>query len=810
MGKLKINSIQTKFLLWMGISLLLIAAFIITYAATTMRNAAIEDANVNAVAIAQSHAGQIKAEIELALDVGRTMAQSLKAVKRTQKPISLTRDQVNGMLAQVLEDNPNFLGTYTLWEPNAFDGLDAEYVNALAHDETGRFIPYWVRGDEGEIFVEALLEYETEGIGDWYLLPRETKQEQVLDPFLYPIQGVDVLLTSLVTPIVVDEQFYGIAGVDLKIGSLQQLTEDADIFNGTGRMVLISTNGTLAGATGHPELVGQSVTELSENYIDDLDNIQQGEAFTKQYGDDLAVFVPIVFGNAETPWSVNILIPNEQIIAEATDSMWQMISFGALIAVAALVLLWFVVRQLTRPIRDVTNAAIQVAGGNLDVHANVTSSDELGTLANAFNTMTSQLRESIGTLEQSVADRTKALTTSTEVSRRLSTILNREELVREVVNQVQSAFDYYHAHIYLLEGDELVMAGGTGEAGTKMLAEGHKIPKGRGLVGRAAESNEAVLVPDTSQDPNWLPNDLLPDTKSEVAIPISVGTRVLGVLDVQHNVADGLDQEDVDSLQSIANQVAAALQNISQYENTQKMAADLEVVANVGIATSTITEGRHLLQEVVDLSKQSFELYHAHVYLLNETGDTLGLASGAGEVGRKMVAEGHAIPLDSEKSLVARAARTREGVVVNDVQANPDFLPNPLLPETRAEMAVPMIVSGKVIGVLDVQAERVDRFTDIDVSIQTTLASQVAVALQNASSFADAQKQAERETRLNTITQKIQNAATIEEAMQIAARELGHALGKRQTFVALDPRFSWNWCQRSPKRWKWARCPRNA
>jgi GAF domain-containing protein/HAMP domain-containing protein len=442
---------------------------------------------------------------------------------------------------------------------------------------------------------------------------------------------------------------------------------------------------------------------------------------------------------------------------------------------------------LVRPIIRLTATAEEIAGGAIDTRAEVTSSDEVGTLAEAFNTMTSQLREFIGTLEQRVADRTKAIATSSEVSRSLSTILDREELVRAVVEQVQESFGYYHAHIYQLQGDTLVMAGGTGEAGALMLSNGHTVQKGSGLVGRAADSNEAVLVPDTSQDPNWLPNDLLPDTKSEVAIPISVGNRVLGVLDVQQNVAEGLDQEDVDSLQSIANQVAAALQNVDQYESTQKMASDLEVVANVGIATSTITEGGHLLQEVVDLSKQSFELYHAHIYLLNEAGDTLELASGAGEVGRKMVTEEHAIPLDSEKSLVARAARTREGVVVNDVQANPDFLPNPLLPETRSEMAVPMIVGDKVIGVLDVQAEWVDRFTDIDVSIQTTLASQVAVALQNVRSFANAQKQAERETRLNTITQKIQGADTIEEAMQVAARELGHALGKRQTLVALDP-----------------------
>ena len=125
--------------------------------------------------------------------------------------------------------------------------------------------------------------------------------------------------------------------------------------------------------------------------------------------------------------------------------------------------------------------------------------------------------------------------------------------------------------------------------------------------------------------------------------------------------------------------------------------------------------------------------------------------------------------------------------MVNDVQTDPDFLPNSLLPKTRAEMAVPMLVGGKVVGVLDVQSEQVNRFSDTDVDIQTTLASQIAVALQNARSFTNAQKQAERESKLNAIAQNIQSTTTIEEAMQIAARELGHALGKRQTLVALEP-----------------------
>lgn len=219
---------------------------------------------------------------------------------------------------------------------------------------------------------------------------------------------------------------------------------------------------------------------------------------------------------------------------------------------------------------------------------------------------------------------------------------------------------------------------------------------------------------------------------------------------------DELEMEVVKRTTELSEKNVLLQSQISERDETniilRKRAAELEIVTRVSATSSAIADTDRLMQEVVDLIKFSFDLYHAHFYVLNDVGDALVLSIGAGEVGRMLLEKGYTILLTQPNSLVARAALTKRGVIENDLYAAPGYLANPLLPESRSSMAIPMIVGDEVLGVLNVQSDVVNHFTDEDVRIQTTLASQIALALQHTRSLERAQTAIDR---LNNLTRRL-------------------------------------------------------
>lgn len=740
----KRSSIRTKITLWAGFCLVLVSLILIGYSVISLRQTTINNATDEVMAVAEAKAGIVQNEVALPLFAARTLAQSLSAIKDPAIPVSMSREDVNAMLRETLIKNQSFYGTYTLWEPNEFDGNDAQYVRATAHDKTGRFIPYWVRGDDGIIHTEALTHYQSAGDGDWYMQPRRTLQEMTVAPVVRRIEGQEVSIASFVIPIVRDDKFYGIAGVDAPIGFVQQLMDNIDLYDSTTNAVLFTDTGRLIAVRQRPELASLSADLIYK----DFDSIQNrfDKTFTRLSPDGkyLQVFSPIPVNGSGERWVMGLIIPFDKITAPATATAIRQTAISTSLIVLALVLLSLLAAQIVRPMETLTNAALAVSQGDWSVTADVHSNDEAEVLASAFNSMTTQLRSAFNTLEQRVADRTKALAASSEVSRRLSNILDQKQLVSEVVNQVNTAFGYYHTQIYFFDEakENLVMAGGTGEAGKMMLEQFHKVHKGNGLVGRAAALNEVVFVPDTSQNSEWLPNRLLPDTKAEIAIPIAIGDDVLGVLDIQHHIPNGLNQEDTDALVAIANQVAVAIQNAWSYAEIQRSQAQLSEALNVS----------RLANWEYDVEQDLFT-FNDHFYSLFRT--TAEQAGGyrlsSAEYAQKFVHPEDAPLVGGE---IQKVLASNERHIAAAVEHRFLF-ENNKIGYMSVRINVERDENGKIIRWYGANQDVSERRLLEEIN----------------------RKNAFQQEAINTITQKIQSATSVETALQVAVRELGHTLG---------------------------------
>jgi PAS domain S-box-containing protein len=476
----------------------------------------------------------------------------------------------------------------------------------------------------------------------------------------------------------------------------------------------------------------------------------QGEIGTGLENERAALGVAPVHltGNTATAFYVITELP---VTVALSASIRFMITFIVVLLFTVVGISFFSVRQtrqFSRPIEELADSARDFAAGKLDSRVKVRSQNEIGALGSAFNQMASQLQDTLQGLEQRVAERTTALQTSAEISRRLTSILDPRQLAGAVVNEVQLAYNYYYAQIYLFDeaGENLVLTAGTGEPGAEMLKRGHSLPKGRGLVGRAAETKESILVSDTSQDPNWLPNELLPGTKAEAVVPILVGDKVLGVLDVQDDVTNDIYPEDITLLESLAGQVAISLQNAESYARADaalQEAKSLVDYAAEGIAVLDLTSGLF-----IEPNENAAKIYGLSREELVKVGPAQ-MSPARQPDGRD----------STEKAMEQIGIAMQKGTNIFEwVHINGQG------EEFPAEIRLVRLPGDH---------PRV-RVTVTDITERQALQKLTA-------------QRARQQEAINTITQRIQAATTVEEAMQVAARELGHALGKRQTAVTLEP-----------------------
>jgi methyl-accepting chemotaxis protein len=411
--------LATKLLVALGSVISIALALLVLVISRQSSSVAEEQANQLATQLAERYARMVNAELDAAFVPVRTLAQTLAAQKLAG---SADRRLADAALKRVAEANPKVLGIWTTWEPNAFDGLDAKYVNTPGSDATGRFISNWSRGS-GHIQVEPNVDYETEGVGDYYLLARKTKRETIVNPYLYPVGGRPTLITTITVPIVLDGKFVGTVGADISLEQIQKLVSEITPFE-TGYALLVSNNGAFVAHPSQERRAKQLDASPAEALVKTA--LSRTTALSGQVPSEvlgaraIEVVVPIHIGETATPWALAVFAPLDQVLAPARElrQFTMMLGALALLALGSAVLL--VIRRITRPLEQISAVATRVATGDLTTRLDYRSEDEIGVLADAFRSMRDRLGQVIGEVRDGAAALSSAASQLSETSQSLS------------------------------------------------------------------------------------------------------------------------------------------------------------------------------------------------------------------------------------------------------------------------------------------------------------------------------------------------------------------------------------------------------
>jgi methyl-accepting chemotaxis protein len=390
--------IRTKILLGVLPLVAIVFSAVLGYVAVEGRRLVERDALDRAEQTALVYAGRFGDMLNDAMGSARSLAATLSGLRAAGDP---SREEALAVMKALAEANPSYLGVWTVWEPDAFDGKDREFSGAPGHDATGRLVAYLNRAS-GSLLLEPCVDYDNPKAWDYYKRPLDTKREVVMEPVSYVVAGKNVLLVSLCAPIVVDGRALGVAGVDIATEAIQEMVKSTRIF-GNGVLAVIASDGTLA---GHPKdaLVGKKITDpeiAAPNAKETLERIARGETFIlREYsaafgGEVFKVHVPLSVGRTETPWSVVALAP-EAVVFAGVNRLGRVAAAGAILGIVVLCAVVFLLSQrIARPLGTLAERVRTFASGDLTVRfveGNATASaDEVALMARSLDDMATSL-----------------------------------------------------------------------------------------------------------------------------------------------------------------------------------------------------------------------------------------------------------------------------------------------------------------------------------------------------------------------------------------------------------------------------------
>jgi two-component sensor histidine kinase/methyl-accepting chemotaxis protein len=354
--------LKTKLILYIVIGVLLVLAASMGVIISTVTSQEEKLAYQQSVEMSANYANKFDADMKANFAIAKTISNTMDSYGASD------REEVLGILKNLLIENPNLLGTYVAYEPNAFDGKDAEFVNASGHDSTGRFVPYWNKMN-GPIGLDPLLHYEH---SDYYQLPKETKGDLLTEPYYY--EGV--FMMSYVSPIFKNGEFIGIGGVDVSLEYVDEVVSEVSTFD-TGYAFMVSNTGTFLSHPTHKDWIGEKSLrdfggEELEKASEDIKNGVGGHLETTDptTGKTVVMFYePVDTGNS----AFVLVIPKEEMLAGVTDLRNRLLIISAVSIMFMAALAWMIARSITKPIDEIVEGfrciAEDAVKGKLDSRA---------------------------------------------------------------------------------------------------------------------------------------------------------------------------------------------------------------------------------------------------------------------------------------------------------------------------------------------------------------------------------------------------------------------------------------------------------
>ncbi len=353
------------------------------------------------------------------------------------------------------------------------------------------------------------------------------------------------------------------------------------------------------------------------------------------------------------------------------------------------------------------------------------------------------------------------LKAAARAAKNITTILDPYELLQRTVDIICDEFGFYYAGVFFLDDAKqyAVLKAGRGEAGREMINAGHKLAVGgNSMIGASIANRQGRIALDVGAEAIFFENPHLPKTRSEMALPLIVGEDVIGALTVQSTEEAAFHDDDIAALQTMADQLAIAIQNSNLHRQAERRSRLLKAANRVGKEVTSILDLEKLLPQTVNIICESYGLYYAGVFLLDDAGEYAVLRAGYGKAGKAMVADGHKLKIGTD-SMIGACIAMSEARIALDVGEERVHFKNPHLPHTRSEMALPLVYGGKVLGAITIQSSEERAFSEDDITTLLTMAEHLAVAINNAH-LIDELKEAHNEILRNKVFEALTTVST--------------------------------------------------